>query len=189
MFTYSCTAALNHSLESHKSELEERTEFSKSVSKIYSDHLDSELNNKWYIYIYKYVCIIYIYIHIIYIYIYIYIYVYAYIYKFKYIFIYIYIHIVYIYICIHIYIHIHRPHSTCTLRSSVLSRKYDECCGIARNVIGASCNSVCAEQALEPFKTGIYMYIYTYIYTYFEVYMYIHIQIYIYSCSNNAPTD
>mmetsp|Transcript_34896 Transcript_34896/g.33191 ORF Transcript_34896/g.33191 Transcript_34896/m.33191 type:complete len:295 (-) Transcript_34896:488-1372(-) len=87
----SCAAASNQSLKSHKLDLDERTEFSKSVSKIYSDHLDSELNNKW-------------------------------------------------------------PHSTCTLKSSVLSRKYDECCGTARNVIGASCNIVCREQALEPFK-------------------------------------
>jgi hypothetical protein len=88
-----CSAVLNQSLDSHKSDLFKRAEFSKAVSKIYSTHLGSQVNNQW-------------------------------------------------------------PDSLCTLQSSVLSIKYDECCRTARNIIGASCDSICAEQGLEPFRTA-----------------------------------
>jgi hypothetical protein len=88
-----CSAALDQSLDSHKSDLFKCNEFSKAISKNYSTHLGSQVNNQW-------------------------------------------------------------PDSLCTLKSSVLSIKYDESCRTARNIIGASCDSICAEQGLEPFRTA-----------------------------------
>lgn len=76
------------------------------------------------------------------------------------------------------------PHCNCMLKNSVLSRKYNETCTSAHNVIRASCAAVCVEHGLEPFRNAASTmspgngYTNEYV-VYIDIYIYIIIDVYV----------